>query len=166
MSHHSIGYGRGREIELTFNQFLDRLENGDESIYLTTQELQYTLEDEPLLLSPPVQGLCKDFSLTPKLMGNLLLQNVNLWMGNSTRPSTSGLHHDYHDNLYILLRGKKTFYLYSYDDIDGLYPTGEVLFCYSSHIFAYNHRIYPVCSFCFSLFHSHTSPYFPLSLHV
>ena len=100
--------------------------NGDETIYLTTQELQYTLEDEPLLLSPPVQGLSEDFSMAPTLMGNLLLQNVNLWMGNSTQPSTSGLHHDYHDNLYILLRGKKTFYLYSYDDIDCLYPTGEV----------------------------------------
>ena len=120
------GYGRGLEMELSFNQFLDRIESGDESIYLTTQELQYTLEDEPLLLSSPVCGLRQDFSMSPELMGNLVLQNVNLWMGNSTQPSTSGLHHDYHDNLYVLLRGRKTFHLYSYEDIDSLYPAGEV----------------------------------------
>ena len=38
---------------------LDRIESGDESIYLTTQELQYTPEDEPLLLSSPAVGCVK-----------------------------------------------------------------------------------------------------------
>ena len=31
----------------------------------------------------------------------------------SAEGSTSGLHHDYHDNIYVLLRGHKTFRLYS-----------------------------------------------------
>ena len=54
-----------------------------------------------------------DFPLKPKIIGNLIPQNINLWMGNSTSTSTttegtsSGLHHDYHDNLYIVLKGKK-----------------------------------------------------------
>jgi hypothetical protein len=59
-------------------------------------------------------------------MGQLIPQNINLWMGNSTIPSTSGLHHDYHDNLYILMRGNKSIDLYSFEDIASLYTVGDL----------------------------------------
>ncbi|RQM29130.1 hypothetical protein B5M09_006953 [Aphanomyces astaci] len=45
----------------------------------------------------------------------------------STEGSTSGLHHDYHDNLYILLRGRKRFRLYSPGDVDSMYTRGTLL---------------------------------------
>lgn len=63
-------------------------------------------------MSAPLDRLRGDFPLRPRLAGALIPQNVNLWMG-YTKPkkggSSSGLHHDFHDNLYVLLRGKKTF---------------------------------------------------------
>ena len=40
--------------------------------------------------------------------------------------SSSGLHHDYHDNLYVLLRGRKRFRLHSPNDTDKMYTVGDV----------------------------------------
>lgn len=61
-------------------------------------------------MSAPLDSLRGDFPLRPKLAGALVPQNVNLWMGHTkSGGSSSGLHHDFHDNLYVLLRGKKTF---------------------------------------------------------
>ena len=41
------------------------------------------------------------------------LSNVSATAGHSKQGSSSGLHHDFHDNLYILLNGKKHFQLLS-----------------------------------------------------
>ena len=51
----------------------------------------------------------------------------NLWMGNSAQGSSSGLHHDFHDNLYVLLRGKKRFVLYPPHEAHNLYTEGTVV---------------------------------------
>lgn len=112
------------------------------------QELELGPDDRPAIMSSPVTELRGDFPLRPALLGRLVPQNMNLWMGRrcdgargcfvcdvihilhaqshqrtsnppptnqptSAAGSTSGLHHDYHDNLYVLLRGLKTFRLYS-----------------------------------------------------
>ena len=68
------------------------------------------------------------FPLVPKIVGNLIPQNINLWMGNShnSTGASSGLHHDYHDNLYIVLRGTKKFRLYSPADTELMYTRGEL----------------------------------------
>jgi hypothetical protein len=59
-------------------------------------------------------------------MQGLVPMSYNLWMGNSTEGASSGLHHDYHDNLYVLLQGRKRFRLYSPADTLNLYPRGNV----------------------------------------
>lgn len=41
--------------------------------------------------------------------------------------SSSGHHHDFHDNLYILLRGKKRFRLFSPDSAEHQYTNGKIL---------------------------------------
>ena len=48
-------------------------------------------------------------------------------MGNSRAGSTSGLHHDFHDNLYVLVRGKKRFTLYSPADTAKMYVAGPMV---------------------------------------
>lgn len=64
-------------------------------------------------LPPPTDALAHLFPLpTPKLMGGLVLQQCNLWMGNGTTGKSSGLHHDFHDNLYLLLSGRKRFLIW------------------------------------------------------
>jgi hypothetical protein len=47
-------------------------------------------------------------------------------LGNSKEGTSSGLHHDYHDNLYILLRGRKRFTLFSPSDASNLSTYGIV----------------------------------------
>ena len=40
--------------------------------------------------------------------------------------ASSGLHHDFHDNLYVLLRGRKRFRLYSPDHAKRMYTHGRI----------------------------------------
>ena len=83
-----------------------------------------------------MQGLQQDFPLRPTLMGNLVPQNINMWLGNNLGNNkdgaSSGLHHDYHDNLYIVLKGRKRFRLYSPIDTDKMYTRGELLKVHSN----------------------------------
>ena len=130
-----------------------------ENLYLTTQELDYdsegkpsfpfnstplsaTLkhtfifsEGKPSLISAPLSYLVGDFPWVPELFGKMITQNINLWMGSTSEETSSGLHHDFHDNLYILLRGRKRFVLYSpdyarcmytYGDVAKLHPNGRI----------------------------------------
>jgi hypothetical protein len=100
-------YGKGNDQIFDFKEFLSELESGNEQLYMTTQKLQYSPEGQPCIISEPVKGLAEDFPVRPAVMGNLIVQNINMWMGCTSVPSTSGLHHDFHDNLYIVLRGTK-----------------------------------------------------------
>jgi ribosomal protein L16 Arg81 hydroxylase len=40
--------------------------------------------------------------------------------------ASSGLHHDFHDNLYVLLRGRKRFRLYPPDQAKRMYTHGRI----------------------------------------
>ena len=62
----------------------------------------------------------------PALLGRLVPMCLNLWQGNSREGASSGLHHDYHDNLYVLLRGRKNFRLYSPADAERMYTVGTL----------------------------------------
>ena len=66
------------------------------------------------------------------IMGNLIPQNINVWMGchmNNKKEgiycSSTGLHHDYHDNLYILYQGIKIFTIISPEFYDCMYNVEE-----------------------------------------
>eukprot|EP01123_Difflugia_compressa_P015695 TRINITY_DN8966_c0_g1_i1.p1 TRINITY_DN8966_c0_g1~~TRINITY_DN8966_c0_g1_i1.p1 ORF type:complete len:161 (-),score=26.00 TRINITY_DN8966_c0_g1_i1:86-568(-) len=54
---------------------------------------------------------------------------INLWIGSSDikQGATSGIHHDYEDNLYVLIQGTKKLRLYSPKDSFNLYPTGDII---------------------------------------
>jgi hypothetical protein len=86
-----------------------------------------TSDGRPDLMSPLMKHLSNDFPLQPFIMGNLIPQNINMWMGNNTNGVSSGLHHDYHDNLYIVLKGTKRFRLYSPYDTEHMYTRGRLL---------------------------------------
>jgi hypothetical protein len=58
-------------------------------------------------------SLASDFPPVPSLLKTLCPSEYNLWFGNSRKEISSGLHHDFHDNLYILIRGRKKFRLFS-----------------------------------------------------
>lgn len=121
-------FGKGVEVPMQFKELLDLIASGDEMHYLTTQDVEADGEDgRPELMAPFVAKLQQDFPLRPALLGHLVPQNINIWMGNNKDGSSSGLHHDYHDNLYILLRGKKRFRLYSPADTHRMYTRGKLV---------------------------------------
>ena len=124
-------YGRGKNVRMPFGELLSLLERGDARHYMTTQDLETDEEGRPHLMSAPCTQLhaAGDFPLVPSLLGSLIPVNFNLWMGNTSLAeggSSSGLHHDFHDNLYVLLRGRKRFRLFSPADAASLYTTGAL----------------------------------------
>lgn len=130
-------FGKGSSESIKFASFIERVQSGDNTLYLSTQELPYSLDDMPALVSTPVSSLVTDIPACPAIVGGLVPQNVNLWIGYSREETSSGLHHDYHDNVYILLQGRKRFILfppetacslYTYGEIDFIHPNGRI--CY------------------------------------
>jgi hypothetical protein len=119
-------FGNGLETHMALNSFLTLIENGSEDLYMTTQKLPMSPEGEPDIVSPPMSRLIGDFPWQPALTGRLVVQNVNMWIGQSASGTSSGLHHDHHDNLYILLAGKKTFRLFSPAEAFNMYTTGQI----------------------------------------
>eukprot|EP01083_Nonionella_stella_P121552 365240_1 len=128
------------KVHMKFGEFLTHLEDGSDKFYITTQTIEELPSNAPVTIAgPPVAQLKGDFPKNPKLLGNLATHNTNLWMGNTKEGTSTGLHHDFHDNLYILLRGRKRFRLYApssarhldvYGTVSKIYPNG--LICYTS----------------------------------
>ena len=119
-------FGQGNEVKLRFGQFLDLLEAGSDEYYLTTQDVLTTADGRPHVMSPFMEKLADDFPLRPKLTGNLIPQNINVWMGRSKDGSSSGLHHDFHDNLYCVVSGRKKFDLFAPSEAENLYTRGKL----------------------------------------
>ncbi len=131
-------FGRGNEVSMSFSKFLELVQDkGDTLHYLTTQDVEANRDGRPELMSPFMKKLHSSennnherngsFPLQPTITGNLVPQNINLWMGNSLDGASSGLHHDYHDNLYVVLRGTKQFRLYSPADTHNMYTRGKLV---------------------------------------
>ena len=87
---------------MKFSEFLDGLKQEDGELrYLTTQysadhdeEFDGDGEEkdgEITTYPPPTNALRDDFPSAPKIIGNLVLQQVNLWMGRSKNGASSGL---------------------------------------------------------------------------
>ncbi|KAJ3154741.1 hypothetical protein HDU89_007981 [Geranomyces variabilis] len=140
------GFGSGKtRINTTFAEFLASV--GEGGTYMTTQ---YGSEDDdgvdslcvsendggddpvdlaayrPNPLRPLLPDIAKHIGLRPSLLGPLVPQTMNLWLGSTRAPTSSGLHHDFQDNLYVLLRGEKTFTVSSPKDADKMYTHGGV----------------------------------------
>ncbi|KAM5534131.1 hypothetical protein V8D89_012151 [Ganoderma adspersum] len=131
-------YGTDVErISIRFREFLAKLRSDDgPHPYLTTQ---YSDEDPDAetVFPPPTNALKDEFPTIPRIMGNLFLQQVNLWVGKSKDGSSSGLHHDFHDNLYCLLQGRKRFVLFPPSEVKHLYPYGTLDTLHPNGLIAY-----------------------------
>ncbi|KAG8942746.1 hypothetical protein FRC04_003516 [Tulasnella sp. 424] len=140
MDQKSKQFGTGvQRVSMGFRDFLDSLQSKNGPYhYLTTQ---YSDDDDvPQTFPPPTNALKDDFPLVPMLMGNLVLQQVNLWVGKSKEGSSSGLHHDFHDNLYCLLQGRKRFVLYPPSQSHHLHPHGKIKKVHPNGLISYEHN--------------------------
>ena len=112
------------------------------------------------LFQPPLTKFGEKLPLAPKPLSMLVPQQVNLWMGynavasNSRLSShtevlhdvdskyvpggtSSGLHHDHSDNLYVLISGKKRFTLFSPNYARRLYTVGNIYRVHQSGVIDY-----------------------------
>ncbi|KAG8844940.1 hypothetical protein FRB96_002775 [Tulasnella sp. 330] len=135
-------YGTGvTRTLMPFKQFLELLESeAGPYPYLTTQYENVNDDNQVAsMFPPPTLALRRDFPVKPRLMGRLVLDQVNLWIGRSSEGSSSGLHHDFHDNLYCLLQGRKRFVLYPPSLTKHLYPHGDVDTVHPNGLISYQH---------------------------
>lgn len=80
----------------------------------------------PALYGEPVCRLVRDVPLRPALLGGLVPHALNVWVGAAREGASSGLHHDHHDNLYVLLRGTKRFQLFAPGEAPRMYTHGNL----------------------------------------
>lgn len=124
-------FGVGKYETMRFRDFVTRFAKGDDTVYLTASPASVDAQGRPEVASAPASFLMGEdrparVPFRPELAGNLVPANVNLWLGaaGAAQTPSSGLHHDHHDNLYVLLRGEKRFELYAPDAVEAMYPTG------------------------------------------
>ena len=153
----TFGTGELPKLKMTMYELVEALRGPKrEQLYLTTQykeehEVQKpsnkkmekyesflpepTIED---LLPSPIPALIPYIPLIPDIARNLVPQQVNMWMGASKSGTSSGLHHDYHDNIYILLQGRKRFTLFPPSDASLLYVHGDIYRVHSNGLITYS----------------------------
>jgi len=120
------GFGEGNFIRTKMAALVDQLAAGEQKWYMTTQDAGEDETGRPALLGPPLNALTEDFPLRPDLLRTLVPSTLNVWMGSSSTGSSSGLHHDQHDNLYCLLQGKKEFKAFSPENATKMQTYGEI----------------------------------------
>lgn len=107
---------------MLFQEFIAKVMSnpeGNETLYLNLQDL-----DKGRVLEPPLLQLVGDFSI-PVYFKDLILRCINIWMGNSGREITTPLHHDFNDNLYVVVEGHKHFTLFPPTQVAKLYTRGR-----------------------------------------
>ncbi len=96
-----------------FGDFIKKMK--EHELYCSTQPLPEDARGPIKYTSSHVQRLI-DRGMIPDhlpLMGNMQLHQINAWIGCSEDGTSSGYHHDYHDNFYFLISGEKQFRLAS-----------------------------------------------------
>lgn len=88
-------FGTGiQRVQTTFGEFLSTLRKSKGSHHYLTTQYEDDESDEPgpkTIFPPPTNALLDDYPVSPDLMGNLVLEQVNLWVGRSNEGSSSGL---------------------------------------------------------------------------
>ena len=110
---------------MPLSDFFRHLKSGADRVYLSTQNADVDFDGHPKLLTPPLAQL-PGLPVRPRIMGALVPHAINLWLGASVDGTSSGLHHDFHDNLYVLLSGTKRFRLWPPSDAPRMYTHGTV----------------------------------------
>jgi hypothetical protein len=85
-------FGKGRKVEATFAAIIDAAARGDAGCYLSTQRRQRGADGFPAVMAEPLTTLAAEFPLRPALLGNLVPEAVNLWMGHAPDGASSGEH--------------------------------------------------------------------------
>jgi mannose-6-phosphate isomerase-like protein (cupin superfamily) len=108
-------------VTMPFREFVHRVldrPGGSATHYLNLQHDR--------VLDPPLLQLLGDFTIPPYFQ-DVRLRCVVAWMGRSAIPIVTPLHHDFEDNLYAVVEGRKRFLLYPPQAARALYTRGTVV---------------------------------------
>jgi len=133
------------KIEMLYGDFLSTLSGGESRYYITTQDPEKSVDkcDDfglvKTVYSEPLLSLVGEFPVQPQLLGNLIPHQLSLWQGLAGREqrSSSGLHHDFHDNLYVLIRGRKRFRLFPPSALPSLKVVGTPITIHRNGLIVY-----------------------------
>lgn len=149
-----------------FNDLIDNNDdeqNNETESEAEEEENEYRLKE---LYQPPLTNLIADISPQPEFLDYLIPQQINLWIGAVSNAvddaawlrkydskdatgklglgrnvpdggSSSGLHHDHADNLYIPISGYKRFTLFSPHDAGKMYTVGNIRHVFESGVIDY-----------------------------
>ena len=154
-------FGRGRRLKMQFKDFAQAIAGMDSSsrdgncssssssssggssssstqLYLTSQPLPQLSDGRPDVMAPPLRQMRDAFPARPPLLGHLIPASYNLWLGRTHAGTSSGLHHDFHDNLYVLLHGHKHFRLFCPSDAHRMYTRGTIARVYPNGRIVYS----------------------------
>ncbi|CAI8496790.1 unnamed protein product [Hanseniaspora opuntiae] len=145
--------GLGSDFE---DDYVDDFEDGEEDEGEDPQEMIERFED---IFQRPMHKLAHKLPLKFLFTGNLILQQINLWMGSSAKVvqfsdkdfenldelnkklpngyTSTGLHHDHADNIYIPVEGHKRFTLFPPFVAKSLYTVGDVAKIFDNGIIDY-----------------------------
>ena len=113
-----------RYEHILFGDFITKVmanPEGDETVYLNLQDFE-----KNRVVEPPLLQLIGDFSV-PVYFKDLILRCMNIWMGNSRLEIITPLHHDFNDNLYVVIEGNKHFTLFPPEQVVNLYTRGRLV---------------------------------------
>jgi hypothetical protein len=136
-----LGFGYGNLQKMTFADFCKQTTNCSDH-YLTTQPIAVDEEDRPYIMSQPLLDYYRTTKIPfpkhiPFMPVDMQLMNINLWIGRTSTPTSSRFHHDFHDNVYFLLKGSKKFRLASFQyakklptngTLAKIYPNGRIVY--------------------------------------
>jgi len=130
----SFGQNRSvdRQVLMKISELIQQFQGPHcELYYLSTQDTNDTF-------SAPCRQLldANHIHSTLPWAGNLVLQACNLWMG-ATQGSSSGLHHDFHDNFYLQIEGRKQFRLYAASDYKKMETYGSDPYLHTNGLISY-----------------------------
>jgi hypothetical protein len=134
-------FGLGVRFSTTFGEFIKMLKNREtsESVYLSTQPIADDTKTglPSALIAPPLSSSLSLFELRPVITEKLVPANINVWIGASRAGTSSGLHHDFHANLYTLLRGRKRFTVAAPSSYKAMYLYGDVIKLHNNGLINY-----------------------------
>jgi len=145
-AHCDLSFGTSAaKIEMKYADFVKAITAGETRYYLTTQDLERFVDEcdefgmPRCIVAQPLHALNDSYPAQPAVLGNLIPHQVSLWQGCTGKgsSSSSGLHHDFHDNLYLLIRGRKRFRLFPPSAANFLRVSGRLSKIYRNGLIVY-----------------------------
>lgn len=108
-------------VDMPFHAFLKEVmarPEGTDELYLNIQR--------GVSVEPPLLQLMGDFSV-PDFYCEVPIRTVVPWFGRSRRGIITVLHHDFNDNIYVIVSGRKRISLFPPEQAPNLYPRGDLI---------------------------------------